>query len=142
MVFGAPRIHHVANLLGSHPRECQVVTGRKAKHSAHATFSIGDQQTFFIHRLSRRIRQQRREIVLKCECGGILRILAAAGAWVPWAQIAFGIVRLWRRDRRPLYLPLPRAFRAVRRNENPFAGEWIQTTVRIYLPILHMGLCA
>src|SRR5712691_10127567 len=98
--------------------------GRKAQNAAHASFWFGDEQAlvFDVEALPGDVRFERGEIVLENECSRVSGIANPAGALVPRAQVAIGVVCGLRGVLRSRHFALPWACGPMRRDQYPLSG--------------------
>ena len=110
----SPHVDHVADVFDRHFRQGQVVARGETDHPAGALLALGAHQRMAVNGCSRRIGQQRGEIVGKDKGAGVARVALAAGALVARTEVAGRIVRRAGLLRRPLDLPLPGPLGPVR----------------------------
>ena len=112
-------------------RQGQIVMGRETNHSTDSIFGNGNQQRV-IRRvgLLNRIGHQGREVILEDKRAFIIRISYSTSALIPRTQIAIRIKSGQVFDVNLLHSPQPRAFGALRRNQNPVSGQRIELTMR------------
>lgn len=106
---------------------------RKAHYPANPLLRACHQQIALIQIKRRRIRQERRKIVVKNKCAGVLRILCAVRPFISRTQIASRIIRRQIIRRRLLCFSKPRPLRSMRRNQHPLACKWIKSAVWPFL---------
>jgi hypothetical protein len=97
------------------------VIGRKTNDTTDTAFAVRDDQIAFVYFAVGNIGLKSSKIIIKNECRSVIGILLIAGSFVGRAEITLGIV-LGRNFRIGLFfLALPRAFGAVRRDNDPLA---------------------
>src|ERR1700730_675306 len=129
----SPHENHVTNLSERHPWNRQIMSRRKTDHPANPLLRARHEQTAFIFFKRSRIRQKGREIIIKSECAGVLRISGAVRPFISRAQVASRIVSRQIRPCRLLHPPKPRPLRSMRRNQHPLARQWIEPPVWHFL---------
>ncbi|SUG69240.1 Uncharacterised protein [Salmonella enterica subsp. enterica] len=107
------------------------VIGRKADHAAGAARALTAHQRIVAVRRIRRIGHQRREIVSKDVSPFVIGIFIAGDTRIARTQEAVRIVGRQHLLRRRFLRPLPGAFCAMRRNQNPLAGKRVITAMRM-----------
>jgi hypothetical protein len=133
-----PQVDHAAHRGLAQRREGQVVPRREADHAAGARFGLGREQPLAVEHdggvagggLVGRVGLEGGEVVGEDEGARVVGVALAVGAHVPGAQVARGVVRGPLGGGGLLDLTLPRALRAVRRDEHPLAGERVEAAVR------------
>ena len=143
-VLVGPGVHDLPDGRLRHHAQREVVAGVEADHPADAALGLGDEQAAGLDRLARLVGpvgQQRREVVVEHVGGGVARGGDAAGPGVARAEVAVRVVRRAAGRRGRLHLALPRAGGAVRRHQDPLAGELVEPPVRSGGAVLrHRGL--
>ena len=124
-----PDVDHALDVGDRHAGQRQIVTRGKAQNAATSRFAFGDKQTIAFH-IGRRVSLQRLKIIVEHEGVRVVGIAGAAHAQVARTKIAVGVMGERCRRRFRLALALPGALRAVRRHQDPFAGQRIETAVR------------
>src|SRR5690242_8943866 len=132
-----PDIHHGVDLVRGHAREREVMARREADHPANSGSARGNQDVGAIALLTRGVGQQRGEVVVEYEGGGVLRIARTAGTQVPGTEVTVGVILRARLATGLFHHPLPGPVGPVRRDKDPFAGERVQTPVRVFVQAEH-----
>ena len=132
-----PRVHNLAQVGQLHTGDSQVMARRETYYPADARLGFGDEEPLALETVWRRPRFERCKIVIEDECRCVVRISFSAGARVAGAEVALRIVIRLAGGLVFLQLPLPGSLRAVRRNQHPFASQWIEAAVRVLVPIEH-----
>jgi len=78
---------------------------------------------------------ERGKVIVEDERARVLRIVDTTSAGISGAQVALRVITRQRLDGHFFHLALPRALRAVRRNQYPFLCQRIESPVRIPLQI-------
>ena len=125
-----PGVDHLADIRHRHLGQGQVVAGRETNHAAGAGYRAGGKQLRLRLIRGGGARQQRREIVLEDVRRCVRRVLFAARPAVPRAQVASRVISGQILRRSLLHLPEPGALGAVRRDQQPLAGERIKASMR------------
>ena len=124
-----PDVDDALNSSDRHARKREIVTRGKAQHATASRFAFGDKQPVGL-RAGRRVGLQRRKIIVEHEGMQVVRVAGAVGAQGARAEIAVRVMGERGGRGLPLALALPGTLRAVRRDQDPFASQRIETAVR------------
>jgi hypothetical protein len=124
-----PTIHDPAQFLEAHSWNGQIVTRRKTHHAADALLCLSNEQATGIEVERRELRQHRRVIVVKNVGLRIRGRLRSSCAPISGTQVTVGIERSCGRRLKLLYSSQPRTLGPMRRDENPFPQERIESPV-------------
>ena len=126
----APHFDDCDDFFLVHARKGQIVAGRKASDAADAWFRLRNNQLAFCWSVCfYRVGTKRGVIVVEDEDGGIRRIAFAAGTSIARTKITVWIVSRLGALGCGFDLTLPGTLRAMRRNQDPLAGENIQAAM-------------
>jgi len=124
-----PLVDNDPDLVGFHPGESQAVVRRKAQYAAYASFAASDEQLAIVDLTLWNLRLQRGKIVIKNEGSFVIGIFVSARALVRRAEITFWVLLWWKLRVRRVFVSLPRALCPMRRDDQPLARKWIETSM-------------
>src|SRR6516164_6649290 len=131
----SPAIDHSSDIGAVHHGKSQIVFWGKTEHTADSGFGLGDEKIFFVDRAVLAMGQQRREVVVEDENMVVMGVHITRGAPVARAHVTGWIVGELASGAGGFDLALPGALSAVRRDQNPFAGEGIEAAMGLFRPV-------
>src|SRR3954464_12386599 len=126
-----PEVHDSSDLLLRHLRQRQVMSRRKTQDAANAGLGLGDAERTLVISSRRNVGLEGCEIIFENVRGGVRRITQTAGPLVAGTQITTWVVGRSAIRGNFVHRALPRTLRAMRRNQEPLAFEWVPPPVRI-----------
>src|SRR5262249_6432912 len=128
-----PNAYDLFNLWQGHAREGQIMPRRKTHDPAGSRLAFRHEYPLplYIKAFGVCVYLQGSKIVLKNECGPILRIANAAGPRISWAEIASRIVLRSLGHCQRFHGALPGPLSSMRGNKHPFACQRIEASVRL-----------
>ena len=139
-----PHGYHALNFRLRELRQRFAVVGRKADDTADAAHALALEQRIGVVAKRGRVGQERGKIVGEHEWLGVIGVDFAVDARVARAKVAGGVVGGLGHGVGFFLLPLPRAFGAMRRNQNPAFGQGVIAAVGVVGGVEHGGhsLCS
>src|SRR5579864_809615 len=128
-----PGPHHFGDVLRIHGGERQVVARGETHDSARAGFPGGNKESFSVNieAIGDGVRLQGREVIVEDKSALVDGVVDASGPGISRAQVASRVIFRLPFDGNFLYGTLPGPQSAVRGHQYPFAGEGIESSVRV-----------